>query len=81
MTLQELTNYLNENDLYYTDVYETYNTFVIFIDWGDWKHEHLYLNHLMDKLGLIYKNCVITDENDSDCYSAEYEYYKPNKLT
>ena len=80
MTLQELRNYLNENDLYYTDVYETYNTFVIFIDWGDWKHEHLYLNYLMDKLGLQYKNCVITDENGSDCYSAEYEYYKPNKL-
>lgn len=76
MTLQKLQKYLNENDLYYTDLYETENTFVILIEWGDWKHEHLYLNHLMNKLGLKYKNCVVTDENGSDCYSAEYEYYK-----
>lgn len=77
MTLQELRKYLNENDLYYTDLYETENTFIIFIHWGDWKHEHLYLHHLMNKLGLVHKNCVITDENGSDCYSAEYQYYKP----
>lgn len=76
MTLQKLQTYLKDNNLYYDYIYETDETFIIGIEWGDWKHEHLYLNHLMNKLGLQYKNCVVTDENGSDCYSAEYEYYK-----
>lgn len=75
MTLQELRNYINENDIF-ADVYETASSFIISIEWGDWKHDHLYLTHLMKKRGYKEINCVVTEENGSDCYSAEHYFRK-----
>lgn len=45
------------------------------VTWGDWKHDHLYLDHLMGELGYILVNEDVTEEDGSDCYSSEH-YYK-----
>lgn len=50
------------------------------ITWGDWKHEHLRFDWAMQELFaslgtnvLIY--AYITEEDDSDCYSAIHTIY------
>ena len=76
MDIQQLQKYLNDNDLYWSGLSESDDTFIITIEWGDWEHDHLYLQHLMGKVNLPLKSYIITEENGSDCYSAEYEFFK-----
>lgn len=53
---------------------------VICISWGDWKHDHLYVEYLMELMG-YHKDGhgKVTESNGSDCYSAEYLYKKRTK--
>jgi len=45
--------------------------------WGDWKHEHLALDWLMEENFSNLRNTqtVTTEEDGSDCYSAIHYYY------
>lgn len=49
-------------------------TVEVSIEWGDWKHEHGYLDYLMKENGFILVNKEVTEEDGSDCYSATHEY-------
>ncbi len=49
-------------------------TVEVSIEWGDWKHEHGYLDYLMKENGFILVNEEVTEEDGSDCYSATHEY-------
>jgi hypothetical protein len=49
------------------------------INWGDWKHDHLYCRYLMTNLGYEFCGETVTEENGSDTYSARH-YYKMVKL-
>lgn len=42
--------------------------------WGDWKHDHGYLDYVMGKKGFEKINEVVTEEDGSDCYSAIHTY-------
>lgn len=76
MTLQELYQYLRTKDLY-PDLSELDNGVIIArIDWGDWKHEHRYLDVVMSELGYTLIGVEITEEDGSDCYSADHYYKK-----
>jgi hypothetical protein len=46
------------------------------ISWGDWKHEHGWCSDLMRYLGYVKVGEVVTEEDGSDCYSAEHTYVK-----
>lgn len=76
--IQMLSNYLGDNGLY-VDV-NRYSTevpaIVVSIEWGDWKHEHGWCNDLMGYLGYVEIGNQVTEENGSDCYSAEHYYLK-----
>lgn len=47
------------------------------ITWGDWKHDHLRMDWMMEEnfknLRSIHK--VTTEEDGSDCYSAIHYFY------
>lgn len=75
MTLQELYQYLRTKNCYY-EIYETEDGFVISVEWGDWKHDHRYLEYLMGELDYILVDKKITNEDGSDCYSADHYYKK-----
>ena len=49
---------------------------VIDIEWGDWKHDHLYCDYLMKQLGYLVLGATVTEEDGSDCYSAVRRYLK-----
>jgi len=47
------------------------------ITWGDWKHQHAYLDYLVKELMPELKKVesVVTEEDGSDCYSAIHKFY------
>lgn len=82
MTIKEIYSVLNEK-LLFPDLYEEKvgNEVMLaaHIEWGDWKHDHIYLDHVMGELGFSVYKVTVTDENDgSDCYSALHLYRKNN---
>lgn len=46
----------------------------ITVKWGDWKHEHLYIEHVMKSNGFIQIDERTTEEDGSDCYSAVHTF-------
>lgn len=79
MTKQELYQHLQSKGLYY-DIYETEDGFIISVEWGDWKHDHRYLEHIMGELDYILIDKKITNEDGSDCCSADHYYQKAEKI-
>ena len=77
--LERIEKYLNDHDIYpeYIDK-DVLNKKLVYvqINWGDWKHEHLYCSYLMNELGYIDCGEETTEENSSDCYSALHYYKK-----
>lgn len=43
----------------------------VYVNWGDWKHEHMVLMYILTNNDYDFEREVI-DENDSDCFSAKY---------
>lgn len=71
-------DFLNDNGVW-ADVYqyrESNAAFVVDISWGDWKHEHLWARSLMSYLGYVEIGSKVTEEDGSDCYSAEHYFIK-----
>ena len=50
------------------------NNVEIEVIWGDWKHDHRYLQYIMSRNHYRVVNRVITEENGDDAFSAEYEF-------
>ena len=49
---------------------------IITIEWGDWKHSHIYVDYIMQKhVGYVLYNEKVTETDGSDCYSSIH-YYK-----
>lgn len=46
----------------------------IYVIWGDWKHDHIYLKNVMKDNGFVYVGEEVTEEDGSDCYSATHTY-------
>lgn len=50
------------------------------LSWGDWKHEHSFLDHIMkETFGLDLFEEDVTESNGSDCYSAVHHYLLPQE--
>lgn len=43
---------------------------------GDWKHDHIFTDQLMESIGYTLMGETITDSDDSDYYSAIHSYVK-----
>ena len=58
------------------EVEEWDNELVVSITWGDWKHSHLYTQELIRQHfpQLKFENEEVTEEDGSDCYSADHHY-------
>ena len=74
MKIKDIYSVLREKGLY-PELSENNNVIAAFIEWGDWKHDHSYLDYVMSELGYEMVNVKITEEDGSDCYSA-IRYYK-----
>ena len=73
-----ISSYLSENEVY-AEVYHDGEEVVVSISWGDWKHDHGWCENLMSYIGYEQTNVVETEENGSDCYSADHFFAKKCK--
>jgi hypothetical protein len=66
---------LTEEGISFSDVSEYSNGEVnVLIEWGDWKHDHLYCDVIMKEFGYELSTATTTEEDGSDCYSAIRSY-------
>lgn len=76
---QEIERYLRNNDADFEYIQEGETGGVplltITVEWGDWKHSHRRLDYLMEQKGYETLGSYKTEEDGSDCYSAEHIYY------
>ena len=72
----ELNKFLEEQQVYYEVYFEDDDTISVDISWGDWKHDHLWFDHVAEKFfnekgyDVVNVNVDVTDEDGSDTYSA-----------
>ena len=72
-TVKTLFKEKNMNyDFYITKPYTVH----VEVEWGDWKHDHLRLKQIMEQNGFSQTDERLTEEDGSDCYSAEHIYMK-----
>lgn len=70
-------DFLNDNGVW-AEVYPYHGTsaLVVSISWGDYKHDHLWARDLMSYLGYTEIGNRVTEEDGSDCYSADHYFLK-----
>ena len=76
---KELYEFLKSNNMYNEIYVQPDNTLCIKVEYGDWKHDHAYLDKLVHNFffnkGLILESeKEVTEESDSDCFSADHFY-------
>lgn len=69
-------DFLNDNGVWADVWYENEIAIAVNIDWGDWRHQHLWTRDLMGYLGYGELGCQVTEEDGSDCYSAVHYFVK-----
>ena len=71
-----LNRYAGDNGLYIDDISSFGGIIRISISWGDWKHQHRFCNKLFSYIGYSCVKEMLTEENGSDCYSADHYFAK-----
>lgn len=74
--VSRLHGYLSKNSLF-AEVGSDKAHVYVHIEWGDWKHDHGFADHLMSLVGYRCVGQDVTEDNGSDCYSATHVYLKP----
>jgi len=67
-------NLLSSNQMYYFISVINSSSVEVYVEDGDWKHEHLVLQRLMEENGFTLVCRENTREDGSDCYSAVHTY-------
>jgi len=73
---QDIKRIFKENKLRYDYSVHVDGTIEVDVNWGDWKHDHLFLDHIMKNNGYCLKDEVVTEEDGSDCYSSTHLFEK-----
>lgn len=47
---------------------------IIYVEWGDWKHDHICLRNIMQQNGFNLVGEDVTEEDGTDAYSATHFY-------
>ena len=75
ITAKEIYAKLNGLELYPEYVLVDGPIIKIGISWGDWKHDHMRLDYIMESnFSVLPYKVVVTEEDGSDCYSAKHYY-------
>ena len=74
----ELIEKTFEENNFYAEVFEYKHFVCVEIQHGDWKHQHLRCDYLMNKLGYLTVDEQVTYSDGSDNYSAIHVYEKEN---
>ena len=72
---EDVKRIFKENNLTYEWWVNFDGTIVVNVEWGDWKHDHAFLNYIMRKNQYRGIDEVVTEDDGSDTYSATH-YFK-----
>lgn len=67
---------LRENNADFDEICQSEEQIEISVTWGDWKHSHAHLDHLMREIGYRLIDERVTETDNSDCYSSVHIYKK-----
>ena len=76
---EKLQKYLRDNNVNGECDWSS-SIFSVNIKWGDWKHDHLRCDYLVEEFAkenhreITFKKTNLTEEDGSDCYSAKHFY-------
>ena len=70
-----ITNLLSSKQIF-GEFYFVGESIMIEITNGDWKHTHALLNQTMMNAGYLFDYENVTEEDESDCYSAVHVFHK-----
>lgn len=73
---KDIQRIFKENEMWYDWDVNLDGSVEIYVDWGDWKHDHLYLNYIMKENGYLFTGEEVTEEDGSDAYSATHTFLK-----
>lgn len=73
----DIIRIFKENKIWY-DWWTDFTKFAICIniEWGDWKHDHRYMDYIMQQNGYVKFEEELTREDGSDCYDSIHYYRK-----
>ena len=72
---EKIQKIFKENEISHDfDIFEKLGTIAVHVNWGDWKHEHGYLDAVMAQNGFELLGERITEEDGCDCYSSIHVY-------
>ena len=75
--IEHIKSTFKEHRLFVEEVYQIDDKeILVCISWGDWKHEHLCCDKLMESMGYTKIQEIITEDNGTDCYSSEHTFIK-----
>jgi hypothetical protein len=76
---KEVQKIFKDNDLHY-EWWESPNGNInVNVEWGDWRHDHWFLEYVMRQNGYIQIDSIITEEDETDAYSAKHIFKKKNE--
>ena len=67
---------MKSNDVYYDYNVVTENSVEINVELGDWKHDHLCIDRLMEKNGFNKVDEEVTFDDGSDVYYSTHRYQR-----
>ena len=73
---KDIQRIFEENEMWYDCDVNLDGSVEINVEWGDWKHDHMYLNHVMKENGYCLTDEEVTEEDGSDAYSAVHTFLK-----
>jgi len=74
MITTKVQQILKEKELYFEVSLVRADIIAVNVEWGDWKHDHAYLNYIMRENGFQLLTENVTETDGSDCYSALHIY-------
>lgn len=74
--LDRINQTLKDKGVWHESGLTTESIVAITIEWGDWKHDHDYVDYLMGELGYEKLGERETETDGSDCYSSIHFYAK-----
>ena len=77
MNTTEIQKYLQEHKIYAEVGENNEDEIVVYIEWGDWKHDHLYCIKLLEEQGYKHLWEEVEEDDGSDTYSAYHDFEKP----
>ena len=63
-----------ENDIWYEYNILPNNRVEIIVEFGDWRHDHVFIDYHMEDNGFVKTDEVLTWDDGSDCYSSIHTY-------